>query len=363
MKFIFPTLIFAILFASACKKTVETKPVVNDIKELVFASGQLEWDDSYNLVAQTDGILMSAKFEIGQEVKKGIVYAVLDNRTSQINTEVADELLGIAKENLKPSAPQLLQIDQNIQIAENKYQQDKLQADRYQRLFDKGSVAKIEMENMQLAAKNSLANLNALNKQKSSILQQSKSQEISIRGQLKNARTVQNYNQIKVPETGTIIKKLKNDGDFVRRGEVVAVIADQSNVEGVLNIDENSIGKIKIRQTAYIQLNTDKNKVYEAKITEILSAFDQLSQSFICKVKFKDSLALKYHGTQLEANILIGEKKNALLIPRKMLGYGNKVNVKGIDSPVVIKPGIISTEYVEVLEGITKEDIILPLGH
>jgi hypothetical protein len=35
--------------------------------------------------------------------------------------------------------------------------------------------------------------------------------------------------------------------------------------------------------------------------------------------------------------------------------------IKGKDEAVIVKTGIISTEYVEVLEGISKEDVLLPL--
>ena len=45
------------------------------------------------------------------------------------------------------------------------------------------------------------------------------------------------------------------------------------------------------------------------------------------------------------------------------MDFGNEVNVKGKDKYVVIKTGIISSEYVEVLSGITKDDVILPLKH
>lgn len=65
-------------------------------------------------------------------------------------------------------------------------------------------------------------------------------------------------------------------------------------------------------------------------------------------------------GTQLEANILVGEKKNALLVPRNYVGFGNKVNVKGKDENVIIKTGIVSTEYVEVLDGVTKVHLFYP---
>ena len=36
------------LFVASCSNNKEVKPLVQDIKELVFASGQLEWDGSYN---------------------------------------------------------------------------------------------------------------------------------------------------------------------------------------------------------------------------------------------------------------------------------------------------------------------------
>lgn len=66
------------------------------------------------------------------------------------------------------------------------------------------------------------------------------------------------------------------------------------------------------------------------------------------------------YGTQLEGNILVGEKKNVLLIPRSTVGYGNTVRVKGNKEMVKIKTGIVSTEYVEVLQGLTTEDVLLP---
>jgi len=138
-------------------------------------------------------------------------------------------------------------------------------------------------------------------------------------------------------------------------------MATEKEIQAVLNVDENSIAQVKLGQVVFIKLNTNKNTIYNGKVAEILSAYDQQTQSFICKVNFDQVLSGSLYGTQLEANILINEKKNALLIPRQFLGFGNKVNVKGKDENLVIKTGIISTEYVEVLEGINQDDVLLPL--
>ena len=334
----------------SCGTKEEGKPVVQDIKELVFASGELEWDNSYNLTAQTDGILVNATFDVGNKVTENQIIASIDNKTNENNTASAKDLVVISKENLTENAPSLQQLQQNIKFAESKYQQDKTQAERYKRLYDSQSIAKVEYENMQLAAENSLSQLNALKKQYQQVLQQSKQNYINTENQLKNNQVVLGYNKLVVPQKGTIIKKLKFSGDYVKKGDVIAVIAD-----------ENSIGKVKIGQTVFVQLNTNKNEVYNAKISEILAAFDEQTQSFICKVIFDKPLNTSLYGTQLEANILVGEKKNALLIPRNFLGFGNKVMVKGKDEAIIVKTGIVSTEYVEILDGITKEDVLLPL--
>lgn len=359
MKKILAILIGLTLFS--CGKSEEIQPINQDIKELVFASGQLEWDDSYNLTAQTDGVLQNANFEVGNTVTKGKTLATLDNEINKINEETSQEQLVISNENLTSNAPALLQLEQNIQFAESKYLQDRKQAERYERLNQQNIGSKVEYENAQLAAKNSLSNWNSLKKQYRVILQQAKEQQIATKGQLKSNQVLKKYNSIIVTESGTVIKKLKNNGDYVKKGEIIATIANQTKVEAVLNVDENSIGKVKLGQTVFIKLNTNKNTILNGKVSEILSAFDQQTQSFICKVTFDKPIENSLFGTQLEANILVGEKKNALLIPRNYVGFGNKVNVKGKEESVIIKPGIISTEYVEVLEGVTKDDVLLPL--
>lgn len=348
----------AVLVLTACSKEPETKPLVQDIKELVFASGQIEWKDSYNLVAQTDGILETLKLEVGDNLQAGQGLGQIQNPSNTENVLTAEQQLALAKQNSQPVEQQ---IRQNIAVAEQKYQQDKRQADRYRRLYDKQSVSKLEYESMQLAEDNSLSQLNGLKDQLQSVQVQNRQAVTSAQNQKANTRILQAYNQLKASEKGKVIKKLKNQGDFVRRGDVIATIANQQNTEVVLNVDESSIAKVKVGQPVFVQLNTQKGTILNAKITEILTAFDETTQSFICKAKFEDSLLEPLYGTQLEANILTGEKKNALLVPRSLVGYGNVVRVKGKEESVMLQTGIVSTDFVEVLAGITKDDILLPL--
>ncbi|MFM7016313.1 MAG: efflux RND transporter periplasmic adaptor subunit [Bacteroidota bacterium] len=342
-------------------QNAEVRPERKDIEELVFASGSVDWKDAYNVTAQTEGVLINSSIEEGLFVQAGQLLATIDNHSNEVNTTVSKEQLQLADQNVSANAPALLQIKESIRFAENKYRQDSLQARRYEVLYAQQSTSKVAMENAQLSEKSSYANWMSLKNQYNAILLQAKQQQVISKGQFQNSIVSNDYNKIQALQAGTIIRKFKNKGDYVKRGEVVAVIANKESIEAVVNVDENSIAKVAVGQKVYLQLNTNKGKVINGTVSEVLPSFDLLTQSYICKIKLIDSLPQSFYGTQLEANIVAGEKKSALIIPKMYVSYGNKVKVKGKSEPVIIKPGIVSNDYVEVLEGLTTEDVLLPV--
>jgi multidrug efflux pump subunit AcrA (membrane-fusion protein) len=362
-KFTVPLLslyICSILFYS-CGSDAEVRPLVKDVQELVFASGSIEWDDSYNVTAQTDGILKDATFEIGKEFLAGEIMARIDNASNQINVSAASEQLSIAAENAGNSAPLILQLEQSIQFAEEKHAQDVLQVKRMSNLYAAQSASKLELENAQLAEQGSLTNLQSVKKQLLQVKSQAKQNLINADAQFKNAKILGAYNLITATEKGLVIKKLKSTGDFVKKGDVIAVLANNSEIQVVLNVDEKSISKVKIGQPVFIRLNTNIEKVLKAELTEIQAAFNEQTQSFICKAAFKGRINGLLFGTQLEANILVAEKKNALVVPRNYVGYGNIIQLKNKDVPIKVKTGIVSSEYVEITGGMKKDAILVPL--
>ena len=64
-----------------------------------------------------------------------------------------------------------------------------------------------------------------------------------------------------------------------------------------------------------------------------------------------------YPGLSGEGNIVISEKEEALTIPREYLIAGNKVITE--DDTVTIVVGAENLERIEVLSGITENDMIL----
>lgn len=351
--------LFLTVFLTSCgRNTSVVKPQRKDLTEMIFASGILEADAQYNLTAQTDGYLVSLTFKEGDLVNQGQLLALIDNNQNVINSESAIALHRIAKDNTRASAPSLRQISANVASAAAKLKLDQEQADRYKRLYENNSVSKLEYENAQLTAVSSKASLDAVREQYNNQEVSAKQQEVTQRFMSDANRVVKSQNQVRVVATGRVYDKKKQLGDYVKKGDVIAVIGNPNLIYARLNVDETNMAKLKTGQEVIVQLNTDKARSYRATLHQILPLFDAASQSFQVKAYFTDSLDFRITGTQLQANVIIGEKKNALVIPRNYLGYGNKVSLK--DKTVrIIKPGIISSDWVEVLSGLSLQDIII----
>jgi RND family efflux transporter MFP subunit len=347
------------VLASCSSKNSETQPRRKDITEMVFASGMLQADDQYNLTAQTDGYLVKINFTEGAEVKQGQLLAVIDNDQNVLNAQSAGKLHVIARENTLSSAPALLQIRANMLGATAKLRLDRQQAERYKRLYENNSVSKTEYENAQLTLTNSQASLDALQEQYQDQEVRARQEELTQRYASEVNRVVSRKNQLTALHAGKIYVKQKQLGDYVRQGDVIAVIGNPGLIYARLNVDETNMSKLKVGQAVLVKLNTDKNKVQRAVLKQILPAFDETSRSFIVKAYFEDKPDLDITGTQLEANIITGTKKNVLVIPAAYLSYGNKVTLKEGKKPVIVKPGIISTDWVEILDGLKDNETII----
>jgi RND family efflux transporter MFP subunit len=354
-------MVASLLILSSCSsETNETQPSHKDITDLVFASGMLDADDQYNLTAQTDGYLIEMNFSEGTLVKKGQVLAVIDNVQNVINAKSASRLHVIARENTLSSAPALLQIKANMQGAAAKLKVDLQQVERYKRLYENNSVSKTEYENAQLNLTNAHATLNALQEQYQNQKVKALEQEVTQRYSSDVNKVIGQQNHLKALYAGKIFIKQKQLGDYVSKGEVIATVGNPTLIYARLNVDEANLSKLKKGQTIWVKLNTNKNKVYEAVLQQILPAFDQSSRSFLVKAYFKEQPDLDIIGTQLEANIVTGIKKNALVIPALYLGYGNTVTIKEGTKLVPVQPGIISTDWVEIIGGLKENETIIP---
>ena len=358
----FAIVAFALLCIGSCKpKYDEVSPKFAPVTEAVFASGSIEPKDAYTLTSISDGFLVKSFVTENDLVKDGQLLFSLDNRQQNTQVKIAETNLQYAAISANNGSPQLLQIKAQIDAARIKKSTDSLALNRYEHLYTTHSVSKQDLDNARLNAESSASNLNAAIENYNATANKVKQDLATTRAQLQNVQAGNQYYNLVAIGNSKVYQIFKKQGDLVRKGDQVAQLGNPDSIVINLDIDEGSIGKVQLDQEVLVELNTQKNKTYEARISKIYPHFNETSQSYKVEARFVNEMTGLISGTQLQANIITSKKEKALLIPHVYVLTGNKVQVKKdkkIDT-VSITTGIVSDEWIEVLSGITPNDKIV----
>jgi len=364
MKLYFPilVLVICIFFLQSCSNSADTYIVKRqNLKELVFATGSIQALDSYILTAQTDGILLDLLIREGDDVSSNQYIGSIDNPSNDAQLVSIQDQLAVAELNASESSPLLQELNANIGFAEKKLIEDQLLYERNVRLWEAKSISQVEFERSKLSKESSESNLKALQQRYKQVQLQAQNSLSNLRASAVTQGKTASFNKIQTISSGRVIQLFKKKGDYVKRGEAVAVISDMQSLVARINIDEASFGKIQLNQTVQIKLNSNGSEVITGSISCIYPLFDTKSQSFLVDVSLPNQTFSKVIGTRLEANIEMGTKENVLVIPRNFLSFNNEVNVQGKEEKRQIQIGIKSSEWVEVIGGLEEGEVLLPL--
>ncbi|NIG56401.1 efflux RND transporter periplasmic adaptor subunit [Chitinophaga sp. Cy-1792] len=347
----------------SCKGKTETyvSPVTAPITEAVFAPGHIEAGKQFSLMAYFDGYIREVPVTEGDLVKNGQLVVQQDNTTSAIQQQAATENLHISQQQASAASGVLQQLQAQLRSAEQTLLNNQTQYDRMARLLATHSVSKLDADNAKLAYDNAVANVEAISQNIAATKLNLQQSVVNSRSSQQTAAANTQYYNLVAPGNYKVYTLLKRKGDFVKKGEVVAMLGNPDSMIVVLNIDETSIAKVQLQQKVLVALNTEKSNTYTAHISRIYPQYDDNLQAYKVEAIFDSLPARLINGTLLQANIIVGSKDKALLVPRSCLSPDNKVIVRNDkkNDTILVKPGIISTDWVEILQGVSMSDKLL----
>ncbi|WP_242928350.1 efflux RND transporter periplasmic adaptor subunit [Pontibacter vulgaris] len=356
MRLYFRFALMLLILAACAGKQEETQPTVADITESVYASGVVKSKDQYEVFPKVSGIIQQILVTEGDVVKKGDPLMKLENDAARLSTENAR----IAAEYARVSAnsEKLNEIREAIDLARSKKQNDSLLLVRQRNLWANRIGTRVELEQRELNYKNSVTayksailRYNDLKKQLNFAARQSqKSLQIS--------ETMADDYTVKSETNGKVYSVLKEKGEMVNPQMPVAVIGDADDFILELQVDEYDIARVKPGQKVLLNLDSYKGQVFEAKVYKVNPAMNERTRSFTVEASFVTTPPALYPNLTTEANILIQTKKNALLIPREYLLDGSFVMTEDKEK-VQVKTGLKDYQKVEILDGLTKDDVIV----
>lgn len=349
-------ILLSTIIMTACQQQETTQPVRKDIDTAVFASGYVEQENIYTVSAKVEGILTSIPIKEGDEVKKNTLIAKLENDLQSNQLQDAQFVLTDAMEDASIDSPKRQQLEAQIEQATKQLTFDQENYQRYQALWEKKSVSRIEYEKTELQLKASENNLKALQQSYQDLESDLEMHAQRGRVQVSTQQIMLNDYQLTTGASGTVIHIYKKQGELVRRGEAVAQVASGSYVL-TLFISEEDITQIKLGQHIAVRVNTYPNTVFPAQVTKILPGFNQMEQSYIIEAQFLQQPEMMFSGTQLQANIETGTKKNVLVIPTEYLTKGNVVHLADGTTRKVVT-GLKNNGWTEIIAGLSEAETL-----
>jgi len=340
-----------------CSHKNEIKPERRDIVDAVFGSGHLENKNQYTVMANAEGFVKDAYVVEGDTVKVGQRLFQLDNSVLQTQVENAVQNLAYAQTNASQGSAQIEQLKIQIAQAAQKLAVDSTNYERYSRLVKTQAVATADYDNARLTYRSSAASLKELEKTLADLQHTLNLNVDNARANYNIQKENNNYNALTSRAAGVVMNVNKKVGDYIKKGDAVAVLGTGSVIIK-LDIAEGDIDRVKVGQRTLISLNSQQDKTYEAAITKIYPSFDTIDQAFIAEAMFKNGPAKVLNGTQLQANIIIQTKKNALVVPSYCIINDDYVLLKGSKDKKKVTIGIRTLEWTEITGGISENDVL-----
>jgi HlyD family secretion protein len=348
-------LLILLLFASCKSKQEKVKPLAEKITESVYASGIIISNNQYKVFSTVNGVIAVILVKEGDVVQKGDAIMKLVNTNAQLNTENA--ALSADYSATDNNTEKLHELQIATDFAKAKMNEDALLQGRQQNLWKENIGTKNELEQRQLAYKNSLTAYEAAKLRYIQLQKQISFQAKQSQNNLQIASAIKNDYTIKADVDGKVYNIVMKQGEMVNTVSPVAIIGDANDFIMELQVDEFDINRIKIGQKILLSMDSYKGQVFEAVVTKINPIMNDRSKSFTIEAVFIKQPATLYPNLTCEANIVIQQKEKAITIPRSYLLAGDSVWVEKNKKRKVIV-GLKDYQKVEIINGITVNDFI-----
>ena len=192
---------------------------------------------------------------------------------------------------------------------------------------------------------------------------------------MQNLQDTMNNYTITAPISGTIIEKDAKVGDAVKTGDTLCIVYDLSYLEMSINVDELQISSISVGQQVQITADAVPDKTYVGTVTRVSmkGTSNGGTTTYPVTIRIDDTDGLR-PGMNANAEIVVAEAKNALVVPNAAVVRGSYVLVTK-DSPsaanadttmeapegfvyVPVKTGVSDDDYTKIVSGIQEGDTI-----
>lgn len=240
-------------------ETVQKRNII----ETITANGKVQPEKEIKISPEISGEIVDLYVKEGDEVKQGDLLLKIKPDIYISNLDRVKASLNSTKANLDNSKARLAQVQAQFAQTEISYKRSK-------GLFDKGAISQAEYENAKAQYDMGKADVDAA-------IQNVKAAEFAVNSSeasLKEADENLTKTSIFAPIDGTVSKLSIEKGERVvgtiqMAGTEMLRIADLNLMEVKVEVNENDIVRVKVNDTALIEIDAYLNQKFKGVVTEV----------------------------------------------------------------------------------------------
>ena len=242
--------------------------VLRDLVQTVAATGKIQPEIEVMLSSEVSGEIIELPISEGDQVQKGDLLV-------RINPDLIQSALRQAEAGLQNAKAGLAQAEASLRNAQLNY-------DRNKTLFEKGVISKSEWDR-------TVADFEMAEATRNSAFYSVE----SARSNVQQGQDNLNRTSIFAPMSGTISRLAVELGERVvgtaqMAGTEIVRVADLSNMEVEVDVNENDIVKVSIGDTTEVEVDAYLKRIFKGVVTEIAnSAESTLSVDQVTNFKVK----------------------------------------------------------------------------
>jgi HlyD family secretion protein len=318
------------------------------IARSVVATGKVEPLSKVDIKSKASGLIKYLYVNAGDRVREGQLLVELDKETLEAQLKEAKAVLKSAESSLQETESQGKTLRANLRKtqleAENRdYEFMAAEFRRQRELFGQGLISKSDFDSIEQKMTSSEVAQKALQaavgvreaemEQNGRTIEKARSAVIQAQAQHERAEENLKYASIRSPISGVVLSREVEVGDAVssilQLGSNATLIMTLGDVRELYikgKVDETDIGLVKVDQPVRVTVDAYKNRTFQGRVFRIapMGVEKDNVTRFEVRVSILNDLDLLKVNMSANAEIILEEHHNVLLIPESSLIYNEK---------------------------------------
>ncbi len=351
-----------------------------DVARSVVARGKIEPLSRVDIKSKANGIIEALGADVGETVKQGQVLAELDKADLEAQVREAKATRDAEEANLQAAIA--AEAKARIEAANPELEFDRRDYERAQGLFKEKIASQQQLDDAERAyqiSQNRQKLLDAMVETAAAQTQQARARVAAAKASLDHAEENLSYATIRAPISGIVLLRPTELGDAVSSllnlgsaATTIMTLGDTSSVYIKGDVDEADIGKTELNQCVRTKVESYPNESFDGVVKRIAPMGKDQNNvtTFEVRVTISNPQGKLRVGMTANAEIVLEERKNVLLVPETSLVYDkDKSTWAQLLAPgtkqgwrkVPVKIGISNGQRTQVTEGLKEGDkLVLP---